>query len=536
MPTAGDWRFDAARADKVCHFFEGALKHTKGRWAGKPFHLTDWQRDDIIRPLFGTVVWNDQYDEWVRAYTIGWIELGRGNGKSELLAGCALYLTCADGEESAEIYGAAQDREQASLVYDVAARMVHLSPSLRKILKPIDSRKTIVHQASNSFYKIISADASGNLGQAPHGIVFDEIIAQPDRHLFDALRTGFGKRTQPLMICATTAGNNPASFAAAEHDFMLQVEAQPDMAPARFVYMRNTPMDVSDIWDEKNWHPANPALGHFLNIQTLRDEAAEALADPTKENAFRQFRLNQWVSQVTRWMPLTLWDAGAGVTPARKKLFGRTAIGGLDLAATTDLAALCWLFPPDEPDGVFDVLWRFWVNEEQFNKLDKKLGGLFTKWEKQKYLTVTEGDVIDYDVIHKDIEKDAEDFNVTGLRIDRWNSTATVGHLEKEGIPAHTVGSGYGEWSPGMKELFKIVKQKRLQHGGHPIARWNVNSLEVRIDPNEYIKPVKIKDREATSARIDGAVSLIYAVGEWLRLELETQAESGVFDLEDYGA
>ncbi len=535
MPVAGDWRFDERRADKVCHFFEGALRHTKGRWAGKKFTLTDWERDDILRPLFGTVIWNDQFNEWVRAYSIAWIELGRGNGKSEILAGCALYLTCADGEESAEIYGAAEDREQAALVYNVAARMVYLSPALRGILKPIDSRKTIVHAASASSYKIISADASGNLGQSPHGIVFDEIIAQPDRHLFDALRSGFGKRTQPMMICATTAGNNPASFAATEHDFAMQVEQTPDMAPARFVYLRNTPADA-DPWDEKNWYYPNPALGDFLNIQTLRDEAAEAQADPTKENAFRQYRLNQWVSQVTRWMPLTLWDAGAGVTPDRSDLLGRDAIGGLDLAATTDLAAFALLFPPEEPGGVFDVQWRFWLMDEQFARLDKKVGGLLTKWEKLGFVKRTSGDVIDYDVIHEDIEKDAADFNLQSIRVDRWNSTATISHFEKVGIEAHTVGAGFGEFSPGMKELFKIVKEKRLQHGGNPVARWNVSSLEVKIDPNEYIKPVKIKDRGATSARIDGVVALIYAVGEWLRLELEGQAEAGVYDLEDYSA
>jgi phage terminase large subunit-like protein len=530
MPVDGDWGFHETRAQHAVDFFEKGLRHTKGRWAGKPFILTDWQRDDIVRPLFGTMLWNAQYEEWVRAYNIGWVELGRGNGKSEMLAGIALYLLCADGEESAEVYGAASDREQGALVYDVAARMVQLSPSLRKRLLVRDSRKTIVHQASNSFYRVIAADAAGNLGQAPHGIVFDEIIAQPDNHLFDALRTGMGKRTQPLMICATTAGNNPASFAAKEHDFMLQVGDQPKLAPSRFVFMRNTPKEA-DPWDEDAWHIANPGLGDFLNVQTLRDEALEAQADPTKENAFRQYRLNQWVSQVTRWMPLSLWDSTAGMVD-RQKLIGRAAIGGLDLAATTDLASLAWLFPDD--DGGFDVLWRFWINEAQAEDLSRRTGGLVGQWVKEGFITVTEGEVIDYDVIHQDIFQDAKDFDVRSLRIDRWNSTATVSWMEVNAIPAHTVGAGYGDFSPGMKELFKMVKEQKLRHGGNPVARWNVNSLDVKIDPNENIKPVKPKDRQATSARIDGAVALIYAVGEWLRLESLVEAEPGVISLDDY--
>ncbi len=532
MPIDGDWGFHEARAQHAVDFFEKGLRHTKGRWAGKTFTLTEWQRDDIIRPLFGTMRWDAQWEEWVRAYNIAWIELGRGNGKSELLAGIALLLLAADGEESAEVYGAASDREQAGLVFDVASRMVHLSPALRKRLKVVDSRKTITHARSNSFYRIISADAAGNLGQAPHGIVFDEIIAQPDRHLFDALRTGMGKRTQPLMVCATTAGNNPASFAAAEHDFMMQVVEQPKLAPSRFVFMRNTPKDA-DPFEEETWEAANPALGDFLNIQTLRDEAEEARADPTKENAFRQYRLNQWVSQVTRWMPLTLWDQSAGMVDV-PNLVGRPVVGGLDLAATTDLAALAWLFPPTEQGDPFDVLWRYWINEAQAGELDRRTGGQMSAWVRQGFVTVTEGEVIDYEVIHDHIEKDAERYDVRGLRIDRWNSTATVTHLDGLGLPVHTVGSSYGDFSPGMKELFKLVKELKIRHGGNPVARWNVNSLDVKIDPNEMIKPVKPQDRQATSARIDGIVALIYAVGEWLRLESIISPKPAVINLGDY--
>jgi phage terminase large subunit-like protein len=345
-PHDGDLAYMPARAARVENFFERVLHHTKGRFARAPFLLHDWQADDIIRPIFGTVRFDGQLSEWVRLYNEAWLELGRGDGKSEVLAGIALYLLCGDGEEGAEVYGAAADKDQAALVFNVAKRMVELSPILSHRLVVVDSRKRITDPKTSSVYQVIAADAAGNLGQGPHGIVFDEIIAQPSRDLFDALRTGLGKRDEPLLICATTAGNDPESFAAGEHDAAVAVFEDPAKQPNRYVYIRNTPMRVDlpkgwappaegpaevdgwvvipatadedtvevDPWAEANWHYANPAIASgFLSLAQLRSEAAAAVADPMKENPFRQFRLNQWVSQATRALPLHVWDETAGM-------------------------------------------------------------------------------------------------------------------------------------------------------------------------------------------------------------------------------
>lgn len=523
QPSEGAWAHDQHRVDRVVWFFENFLVHTKGRWASKPFYLTDWQLSDIISPLFGTVRYDRQYRDWLRAYTQGWIELGRGCGKSELMAGIALYMLCYDGEESAEVYGAASDREQAGFVFNVARRMVELSKPLSSRLSIHETTKTITDPTTNSTYRVIAADAAGNLGQDPHGIIFDEVIAQRNRHLFDALRTGMGKRAQSLMIAATSAGNDPTSFAAAEHEFLERVIEDGELAPSRFVMMRNTPLDA-DPWDEETWKIANPALGDFLNLRTLRDEAVEAQSDPTKELAWRQFRLNQWVSHTTKWMPLTLWDDSAGLV-ARPDLIGRQAIGGLDLASTTDVAALAWFFPGDselDDDGVqkltspHRILWRYWMTEHQFQNLDKRMGGVLSPWRKDGWITITEGDVIDYLQIHADIVKDATDFDVQQIRIDRWNATATMSFLTANDIPNHAVGGGYGEFSPGMKELFRLIRSKELSHGGNPVSRWHLNSTDARIDANDNIKPVKITDRSRTTARVDGIVAAVYAIGEWL--------------------
>lgn len=522
-----DIGYDPGRAERVINFFQNVLVHTKGRWTRRPFILADWQRDDIIGPLFGTVRYDDQYSEWVRNYRVGWIEIGRGNGKSELLAGIALYMLCADEEEGAEVYGAAKDRDQAGHVFRVARRMVELSPVLKKIITVRDSTKTLIHGRSDSFYRVIAADAAGNLGQNPHCIVFDEIIAQPNADLWNALKTGMGKRTQPLMVAATTAGNNPQAFAAQEHKYSARVDENWELDTSRFVYLRNLDQK-DDVFDESNWIKANPALGDFLSINTLRDDAREAQNDPTKENTFRQFRANQWVQQVTRWMPLRLWDQCGGLI-VPENLVGQRAFGGLDLAATTDLAAFALIFPYLEGRPP-EVLWRYWMPESLVDKLDKGLSGQLRPWIADGTMTVTEGDVIDYDRIHRDIAQDAATYAIEEIAVDKWNSVATVSWLEQNFINAYTLGQTYAYLSPPMQELMRVVKRKELNHGGNPVSRWNIDSLEVKMDPQENIRPVK-PDRAKSSARIDGIVALIMAKAAQMRHEAEDQEVQVTLDI-----
>lgn len=543
-PVDGEIRFAPALADRVETFFSKVLVHTKGRWARVPFDLTDWQSDDIIRPLFGTVRYDGQLGDWVRQYNEAWLEYGRGNGKSEVLAGIALYLLVGDGEEGGEVYGAAADRDQAALVFNVAKRMVELSPILSRRLDIIDSKRRIVDPVSASVYQVIAADAAGNLGQDPHGIVFDEIIAQPSRDLYDALRTGLGKRDQPLLVCATTAGNKPESFAATEHSTAMSVAEEQAKQPNRLVVIRNTPRRVPiaeakswatipgsedgvtievDPFAEKNWNAANPAIGSgFLNVGQLRSEAAAAQADPAKENAWRQFRLNQWVSQATRAVALHVWDEGAGIVVERK-LEGREAWAGLDLAATTDLAALAILFPPldpeappTSPEGEIPVLWRYWVPSGALPELDRASGGRFSVWQRQGFLTVSDGEVIDYEQVHDQIDKDRRRFGIVDLSLDPWNSAQTLAWAERQRVTAAAVAQTYRALSPPTKELMRLIQLRQLRHGGNPVTRYNIDGFELKSDPAENIRPVK-PNRQRSGKRIDGILAVILALDGYMR-------------------
>jgi phage terminase large subunit-like protein len=484
--------------------FEEILVHTKGRWARTPFILAPWQRDEIIRPLFGRQRWDAETGRWVRQYRIAWLELARKNGKSELLAGIALILLCADDEEAAEVYGAARDRDQARKVYDVAERMVLLSPTLRRRLTVRSHEKRIIDDRTGSYYTVIAADAAGNLGHTPHGALLDEVIAQPDRSLWDALRTGMGTRTQPLMVAATTAGNDPTSFAAAEHDYCLRVANHPSLDPTRFVFIRNTPKDA-DWTDERLWSHANPALGDFLSLQQLRDELREAQANPAAENAFRQFRLNQWVQQATRWLQLAAWDATAGMV-VEDQLRGRACYGGLDLASSRDLAALCLDFPDDQ--GGHDVLWRFWLPSERLQDLDRRTGGQASIWARNGLLTPTEGNVIDHKAILGQLDRDARAFDLAELAFDRWGMTQMSIDLQDAGLTVIPFGQGFSSMSPPTKEFERLVLDGRYRHGGHPVARWMLDNVVVRIDPAGNLKP----DRQRSTEKIDGIVAAIMAL------------------------
>lgn len=515
----------APRADHAQAFIEEILPHTKGRYARRPFILTDWQRDDIVRPLFGRVVWSEEQQSYTRQYRIAWIEIARKNGKTELLAAIMLYLLLGDGEESAELYGVARDRDQAALAFDVAARMVALSPILSRRLQVKQHVKRIIDPRTASFYAVIAADAAGALGSNPSGVAADEILAWRDRSMWDAMRTGMGSgaRRQPLMVAATTAGDDMAGFAGQMHTEMERVSGDPKRSPHIFVYLRNTPRDA-DPWDESNWTISNPALGDFLSIEAMRQEAQEAKNNPAQENSFRQFRLNQWVSQAFRWMPMHLYNEFPGIIwdnpeQGRKAMRGKVAWAGFDLAAKFDLTSWCLIFPDDS--GGVDVLWRFWLPEKALADIDKRIGGKATEWARQGWITATAGEVLDYDQVYNDIAQDAQLFSIAGADCDQWSMYPVIqriGELTYLDPESEIVAykNDYTNMSPGMTELMALVRKGQFRHHGNPVAEWCFDSVEVRKAPYdpELIRPDK-PDRGSSGKRIDAVPASAMAINAW---------------------
>lgn len=514
-----------ARAAKL--FIENYLVHTKGKYARTPFLLTDWQFDEIVAPIFGTTEWSVEHQCYRRQYSIAWIEIARKNGKSELLAAIMLTVLFCDGEYSAELYSIAVDRKQAGLIFDVALQMVLLNPKLAAKCKPIPSQKRLVKTNSISTYQVLANDASSALGSNPSAVAADEVLAWLNGGMWTALRSGMGSmaRVQPLFAAATTAGSDTESFGGQEHIEMEKVRDDPARAPHIFVFMRNTPRDA-DPFDEANWPYANPALGDFLSLEEMRKMALEARNNPAKLNSFRQFQLNQWVSGAVAWMPMHLWDKSEnkgvvhGTGQATLEAFaGRQCWFGLDLAARQDLTALCYLFPSDEEDDGVDVVWRFWAPEAAVNRLDSSNSGRFWgDFVENGWLTVTEGEVLDFQKVYADIEADSKRFSLLGGDADKWSSDPVIQEIERRTYVREifAYSNDFTHMSDGMHRIFEMVTQGKFRHHGNPLARFCFDACQARVakyDP-DLLRPDK-PNRASDAKRIDAVPAAIMAVNAW---------------------
>lgn len=517
------------RALKAVAFFEEILQHTKGVYARRKFILAPWQRDDIIRPLFGRVVWSEEYECYKRQYEIAWFEVARKCGKTEILAGIMLYLLIADGEESAEVYGVARDIQQAALAFNVAAQMVRFSPILSKRLHISEYKKRIYDPKTNSFYAVIAADAKSALGSNPSGVGADEILAWQSGDMWSSLRTGMGSgaRRQPLMMASTTAGNDSEGFAGVMHKEMERIAEDPSRAPHVFVYMRNTPKDA-DPWVEDNWWYANPALGDFLSIEALRKQAIEARNNPIEEMAFRQYRLNQWQSSTVRWMNMHAWDKKSNKSTVYpdaestlKAFEGCEAWFGLDLAAKQDLCSMCYVFPAADPSYGVDVVWRHWMPEAAVAKLDRLNKGRFTtEFVRDGWLTVTPGEVLDFEQFYADVKKDAQRFVILGGDVDKYQSEPVIQRIRLEtgvGIDdIYAYDFQFGTVSDGMHRIFDMVTDGIFRHHGNPLARFCFDACEAKYKPSDpdLIVPDK-PHRMRAAKRIDAVASAILGINAW---------------------
>ena len=497
--------YDKSAADYAVAFIEN-LCHTKGTWAGKPFELIDWQ-EQIIRDLFGMLKPNGY-----RQFNTAYIEIPKKQGKSELAAAVALLLTCGDGEERAEVYGCAADRQQAAIVFDVAADMVRMCPALSKRVKILASQKRLIYTPTNSFYQVLSAEAYSKHGFNIHGVVFDELHTQPNRKLFDVMTKGSGDaRMQPLYFLITTAGTDTHSICYETHQKAKDIIEGRKIDPTFYPVIYGA--DESDDWtDPKVWKKANPSLDITVGIDKVKAACESAKQNPGEENAFRQLRLNQWVKQAVRWMPMEKWDKCA-FSIDEDELEGRVCYGGLDLSSTTDITSFVLVFPPLDEEDKYIILPYFWIPEDNLTLRVNRDHVPYDVWERQGCLQTTEGNVVHYGFIEQFIERLGERFNIREIAFDRWGAVQMVQNLESMGFTVVPFGQGFKDMSPPTKELMKLVLEQKIAHGSHPVLRWNMDNIYIRTDPAGNIKA----DKEKSTEKIDGAVATIMALDRAIR-------------------
>jgi phage terminase large subunit-like protein len=507
---ADKYWFDDEAAGRAVKIFREHLHHVKGPLAGEPFDPDPWQIDEIISPLFG---WKRKSDG-TRRYRRAYIEIPRKNGKSTLGAGLAI-IGLTDKEQGAEVYSAAADRDQAAIIFDVAKSMVEADAELSSIIRVF--RRSMTYEAKGSSYKVLSADAPTKHGLNASMILFDELHAQPNRELWDVLTTSTGARKQPLVIAITTAGYDRHSICWEQHEYALKVR-DGLIEDDSFLPVIYSVEESADWTDPKAWAAANPGLGKSITVEYLEAEAKRAAEVPAYQNTFRRLHLNQWTEQETRWLDMAVWERN-GDEFSETVLEGRECFAGLDLASTTDIAALCLVFPPREDEERWKAFWRFWVPADGVAKRSQKDRVPYETWVREEWITATEGNITDYEVIRRDINELGTKFNIREIAYDRWNATQLTTQLEGDGFTMIPFGQGFASMAAPTKELLGLLTGDRMAHGTNPVAKWMASNVTVRTDPAGNQKPDKGKSTE----RIDGIVAEIMALGRAM-IQPENQA------------
>jgi phage terminase large subunit-like protein len=501
------------------------LTHTKGKFAGHPFDLRPWQEHEIVRPLFQT------NEDSVRKYRTCLLMMPRKGGKSEIAAAFAIQGLMFDNELGAEVYSAAADKDQAALVFNVAAQMVRNDAYLSSRLKIIDSQKRIVDHKTGSFYRAISAEAYSKHGFNASRVIYDELHAAPSRELWDVLTTSMGARSQPLTVAISTAGYDRHSILWELYSHAKRVEERPELDPTFLPIIYEAAQDA-DWTDEAVWKSCNPALGDFRSIEDMRIACRRAQEIPAQENVFKRLFLNIWTEQSERWIDMAAWDeCNLGLLAKtsdwkalRERMKGRPCHGGLDLSSRTDLTALALIFDDDHDETV--VVPFFWVPEEGASKRSRTDRVPYEQWIKDGLITATPGNVVDQGFIREDINRLAKVYKIRDLAFDPWNATKLAVELDQDGIKITEMRQGFRSLSEPTKHLGALVTGRKLRHGGHPVLRWMASNMVVRQDPNGNLSP----DKSKVTERIDGIVATIMGIGAALvNQEREPEYFVGVY-------
>jgi phage terminase large subunit-like protein len=504
-------QFSASKVDTVLRAL-GLLRHTQGQWAGTPLRPAPWQVAYVLAPVFGWVRWDEDAATYVRVVRDLYVDVPRKNGKSTLAGGIAIYMCCADGEPGAQVVTAATSERQAGFVFGPIKLLAAKSPALRPHVHT--TTKRIIHRASASYIEVVAAVGDAQHGANIHCSVADELHLHKTPDLVEALETGTGSRRQPLSVKITTADNGkPGTIYARKRHYIEQLARRvlTDHSTYGVVWAAR---ESDDPHAEATWVRANPGYGVSPTRSYMQDASNRAKQSPADLSAFQRLHLGIRTKQQTRFITLNSWDRNGLVPVEVDALKGRQCYGGLDLASTSDLLALCWMFP-DDTRGGYDVLWRLWTPDANLAALDRRTAGEATVWVRDGLLTLTPGDVADYDYVRAQVNSDRETFSVASLGYDPWNATQLTNDLASDDCPLVKVRQGLMTLSPPLKELQRLVlagteERPLLRHGGNPAVRWMVDNLAVHTDPAGNVKP----DKATSADKIDAVSALVIAMSE----------------------
>ena len=492
--------FDQAKAEKVAKFLQ-LLPHTKGKWAGKRelVKLEPWQLFSVCIP-FG---WIRKKDD-TRRYRTVLIFVPRKNGKSIIGGGIGLYMLTADGEFGAEVYSGATTEKQAWEVFRPAKLMVERTPALKEHFAVEVNASNICRLEDGSrFEPVIGKPGDGS---SPSCSIVDEYHEHKDSTLFDTMETGMGAREQPVMLVITTAGSSiggPCHQLVRDSERMLEgVLKRVDLWAALYT------LDAGDDWTSEDvLIRANPNYGVSIAGDFLLARQRDAMQSASKQATFRTKHLNEWVGAKNAWLNMLRWRQ----CPERKtlaELEGRPCFIGLDLASKIDIAGNVLVFPPVADDPLWHVHGRYYLPEVRvIEELDGNTDR-YREFDAMGLLTLTDGEVIDFEVIKEDLREFSGRFDVQQVAYDPWQATQLAQEMTNEGLLMVEVRQTVQNISEPMKELEALVLQKKLAHGDCPILTWMASNVVAKLDVKDNIYP----NKERPENKIDGIVGLIMAL------------------------
>lgn len=512
-PEGDAFKGAAFSPEAVDHVIESMrhLRHTQGRWAGLPLEPDPWQVAYILAPVFGWLR-EGEHGEWVRVVRSLYVDIPRKNGKSTLAGGIGLYLTGADGEQGAQVVAAATSRDQASFVFNPIKTLVQKSPSLRGRFRPLTNK--VLHPVSDSVFQVVSSAGDAQHGANIHGAIIDELHVHKTRDLVDAIETGTGSREQPLIVILTTAGDGkPNTIYGVKRRRVEQLARGVVKDPTAYGVVFGLAENANPL-NAANWAKANPGYPISPTRSFMQSAAANAATSPVELARFQRLHVGQKTKQQTTYLELGKWDLNRRPRASIEDYAGRLAYGGLDLASVSDLTALCWLIPDE---GGYQAFWRFWAPEDSLPRLNASTADNAAAWVKAGWLTLTPGNVTDYDWIKDQVIKDSELLDVESIGLDMWNATQLANDLQEEGLPLVKVRQGFFSMNPPMQEIKRRMLLKQLKHDGNPVQRWCVDNLAVAVDPAGNVKPDKAKSAD----KIDGVSALANAMSEAINSDHE---------------
>jgi phage terminase large subunit-like protein len=506
--------WNAHRASAAVQFFT-LLRHIKGPKGGKPIVLEPWQKF-FVGAIYGWTRTNG-----TRRFREAFLEVGRKNGKTAIASGIGIAELVMTGEHGPEVYTLATKRDQARLTHADSLRMVQKSPGLRKWIKVY--KDSLINERMSGKYVPLSADAHTLDGLNPSAAIMDEIHEWPSRLLYDVIETGMGARSQPLILITTTAGFDRHSIwweRREAHIAALRGQHEDD---SLFAYIAT--LDKDDDWtDPSVWVKANPNLGVTIDPEEFARKVRQAQAIPGKQNSFKRKNLNMPTDAASLWISREAWDRCAGLTDVAQ-LAGRSCYVGVDLSTKRDLTAAVYVFPPEDEGGVWCLVPRFWLPEEDLAERCEQDGVPYDRWAESGHISLIPGRIVDYDVVRQDLMADAEDFDVLAFVFDPWGAVQTMKRLDADGYVVRPFRQTERMYKAPVLEFEGLIEQRRILHTGCPVLGWCVANTALE----ETRAGNRTPSKSSSTTRIDGTVAALMAIGA--AIEAEQEGDVGSLEL-----